>query len=536
MKIPSIKLPKRPPKTPEVLEAEIAERAARRAARISAKGKARTKLDEARDGVPVRSLLVLIVRWSSLAALMAAILIILAGYWYDLLFYSQQHTSFMVVVGLIAFAVVVRTVATAGDVILHNTRPGKDPEGKKGGFFRGMVTDNYGVRMSLRVMWIGSILACSVATLSFFSAGHETRQATSAGLETTEKAITDSKAGRIAALSAQKAEALEARDTAIRAADQTIANVKDNVEGLSAADNETLRQADEAKNTATSDYNQTLKALNAQINKINSEKETEIKEVTVDRVTAVPFLTVYKFLSRWFGTAEAWTIAGAWFFAILFELLCAKLLSTVFALMKVLRHVAQKIELQEAADEMQSRIALERMRANIEIDAIRLRAAQAQERAAADIELAHREREIEKARAQAEALRTGTVWIDPDELLKEETALRQAENDVRIRKLREQAEKVLAGEEATDAPKEPQRGAPDEKAPPEAPEKTEEKPEPKDEEPVKDDTFESDTDEDPRIKQARAAAEARWQKERAKGLDKRIPVGDWREEQRAAAE
>lgn len=102
--------------------------------------------------------------------------------------------------------------------------------------------------------------------------------------------------------------------------------------------------------------------------------------------------------------------------------------------------------------------------------------------------------------------------------------------------------------EPEDAPKEPERQEPQpeikdepevktEETPPEPepapePDPIEEQAPPTEEEPI----FTSDEDEDPRIKQARAAAEARWQKERAKGLDKRIPVGDWREEQRAAAE
>lgn len=107
-----------------------------------------------------------------------------------------------------------------------------------------------------------------------------------------------------------------------------------------------------------------------------------------------------------------------------------------------------------------------------------------------------------------------------------------------------------AAGEAEDAPQEQERReagpqeAPEETAESEAETQTEAEAEPE-ADPVEDTAepaneepprFTSDEDEDPRIKAARAAAEARWQKERAKGLDKRIPVGDWREEARMAAE
>jgi hypothetical protein len=452
MKLPKIPSFKREPKTPEQLESAIAARAARQAARIAARGKARTKLDEAKDGIHVRPMSVIIINWSVYAALIAAIAIIAAGYWYDLLFYGQQHDDIAVVIGLIAFAFVVRTVATAGDVILHWSKPEHRRDTDPSDGMKAIIGDNRGVRWSLRVMWIGSILACSVATLSFFSAGHEKRVADAAGITATETGIMTSKKERIDALEAQKKEALEARNTVFEAADNTIAAIKDETPGISVADNETIQKANDSKDAATIAYNDTVKDLNDQINAINAEKEEEIKQVTVERVTAIPFLSVYQFLSRLIGNADGWTIVGAWFFSALFELLCAKLLSTVFALMKIVKRVSRAIEMREAADEMNARIALERMRSNIEIDAIRLRSAQAQERALADIDLAQRERMVEKARAQAEAIRTGAPWIDPDDLLNVETALRRAETEARIRKIEERAAKIAAGEIDPDAP------------------------------------------------------------------------------------
>jgi len=299
------------------------------------------------------------------------------------------------------------------------------------------------------------VIGCLFATISFFSAGHETRQAEQQAFATTETTITSSKKDRIDALNTQKTEAKEARDTAIASADRTIEEIKDNVEGLSASDNETIREAEASKRKANEGYNATLASLNQQINTINAEQETELRDTTAEKVDSQPFLTVYTFLARFVWSVEGWTIAGALFFALLFELLCAKLLAIVSAIMKMLKRITKTIQMREATDEMHARIALQRMRSNIEIDEIRLKAAAAQERAAADIELAQREREVEKARAHAEALREGRPWIDPDTLLEAMADEQLAEQESRIAKMRDRAAKLRAGEVDPDAETQP---------------------------------------------------------------------------------
>jgi hypothetical protein len=481
----------RPPKTPEELEARISDKAARRAAKIAAKGKARTRLDEAREGHASTSLAVHTINWAGYLVFAAAVLIILGGYWYDLLFYAQQSDNPGIIAGLLVFAFVIRTVAAFGDVILHATKPESgrrfrwrlqlwksieelppeeedDALGLKSFAHKSEKGD--GDRSWLRVLWVSSIVACSFATVSFFSAGHETRQAASQNISAQETTITSTKNARIAALEKQKTEAATARDTAVKAADKTIQGVKDETPNVSADDNITIRDANASKNQAAADYNAAAREINAQINAINSEEEAELKGVTTARVGAAPFLTVYSFLARLAGTAEFWAIAGALFFALLFELLCAKLLAIVSVVIKALKRIAKTIQMREAADEMHARIALERMRSNIELEGIRLRAAAAHERGMADIDLARREREVEKARAHADALREGVAWIDPDELLEETAALQRAENSVRIRKLRERAEKLLAGEVDPDAPEKPESETPPATETPETPE------------------------------------------------------------------
>lgn len=455
----------RKPKTPEELESRISAKAARRAAKIAAKGKAQTRLDEAKEGQAAKSLAVRTIECSSNILFVAAILMILAGYWIDILFYTQQSDSWFVAIAFFALAIALRSVAAFGDVILHATKPDKedddeDPLGIQD-LARRLIRSEADRRW-LRRLWVMSVIGCAFATMSFFSAGHETRQAEQQAIATTETAITSSKKERIDALKVQKDEAREARDTAITSADRTIAEIKDNVEGLSASDNETIRAAEASKRKANEDYNAALADLNRQINSINAEQETELRATTSERVGSQPFLTVYTFLARFIWSVEGWTIAGALFFALLFELLCAKLLAIVSAIMKVLKRLTKAIQMREAADEMHARISLQRMRSNIELDEIRLKGAAAQERAVADIELAKREREVEKARARADALRDGVPWIDPDELLEAMADAQRAEQEARIRKLNERAEKLRAGEVDPDAETEPSD-------PPEAP-------------------------------------------------------------------
>lgn len=450
-----IKLPfRRQARTPEEVEAKISAKAARKAARLAAKGKAASLLEDAREGYRPKSLAVRTVQWSGYILFIAALVIIAAGYWYDILFYGQQADEWYIVAGLVAFAFVIRSLAAFGDVLLHWTKPKKpgeedDDEGLEG--LKSLVRTHVkgdSDRAWLRALWIASIVACSFATVSFFSAGHETRQADQKALQNTENTVVASQADRVAAINAQKAEAKEARDTAISAADETIQGVRDETPNVSAEDNVTIRDANASKNQANQTYTETLNNLNAQINDIYAETGEKRQETQEQKNGTPPFQTVYSFLARlpFLNSAEGWAIAGAWFFAILFELLIAKLLAIVSVLNKALKRIAKGLQMREAADEMHARIALERMKSNIDIEAIRLKGAQASEKAAADIVLAKQEREVEKAKAHAEALREGVPWVDPDELLTQMAEVKKAENAARVRKMQERIEKLEAGE------------------------------------------------------------------------------------------
>jgi hypothetical protein len=474
MKFPNLN-PFRKARTPAEVEARIAEKAARRAAKLAAKGKAASLLEDAREGYRPKSLAVRTVEWSVGILFVAAMAIIFAGYMYDILFYGAQGAqtgNILITVGLILFAFVIRSVAAFGDVILHWTKPGaKDDPEEKGledlkSLSRGLLKGDSD-RTWFRALWVFSIIACSVATVSFFSAGHESKQAQTQAIVATDTTVQLTQADRIAALERQKTEAKEARDTAVDAADETIKAVKDETPNVSADDNITIRDANASKNEANATYTEVLANLNGQINAIYAETGAQRIESQESQNSAQPFQSAYIFLARIVGTAEMWSIAGAWFFAILFELLIAKLLAIVSVLNKVLKRIAKGIQMREAADEMNARIALERMKSNIDVEGIRLKGIQAQERALADIELAHHEREVEKAQAQAEALREGRPWVDPDDLLDAMAAEQKAENEARIRKMLDRAERLRNGEldpdeeedeELTDAQRRARRG------------------------------------------------------------------------------
>ncbi len=430
----------RAPKTPDEVAARIKAKAERRAAKIHASGKAASMLDDAREGHYRRSIAVRVIDWSGKSLLIAALLIIMAGYWYDILFYTQQTDNLLIMIGLLVFAIVARTVASAGDVILHWTRSDSDDAGQVA------LVGSGSLRRWLRALWVASILACSFATLSFFSSGHESRQTAQAGITTIESTSDASKAERIAVLEGQRASAKVLMDTAIATAQDTIDSTRDQVAGLSREDNVTIREANANKDKALAKFEAKSDEIDAAINVIQLEREAVADTAAVSRVTAVPFLAVYKFLSRMGGTAKGWAIGGAFFFALLFELLCAKLMAISFFLMKMTSRVAKQIQMREASEEMNTRIELQRMRSNIELDEIRLNALHMQERAEADIELARRERQVEKAKSQAEALREGRPWVDPDEMLEEQAELIRAENQAKIEKMRAQAKALREGE------------------------------------------------------------------------------------------
>lgn len=454
--------------SPEEVEKSIADRAARRAAKLAAKGKAASLLEDAREGYRPKSLAVRTVEGSGVILFVAALAIIAAGYLYDILFYGAQSSNVFIIIGLVIFAFVIRSLAAFGDVMLHWTKPDKDGEtdddqlqGLKQ-LSRRMVK-NDADRNWLRVLWIMSIIACSFATVSFFSMGHESKQRAAQNIEATTGVIANTRQVRIDALEQQKGEAATARDAAIAAADATIKGVEDEFGGVNTQDNITIRDANASKNTALATYNRTVADLNKQINDINAETGLRQEGQQEQKNESAPMQSVYVFLARGPGTAEQWAIAGAWFFAILFELLIAKLLAIVSVLNKVMKRIAKGIQMREAADEMHARLAIQKMRSNIDLEDIRLKAAAAKERALADIDLAQQEREVQKAQAQAEALRDGRVWIDPDEMLQVKAELEKAENHARMQKMKDRTERILSGDldpdedEMTDAQRRAQK-------------------------------------------------------------------------------
>jgi len=462
------------PPSPNALKEGISEKAERRAAKIIAKGASRTLIERAKAEHHSESLGVKTVRWSSYILFFAGILIIGVGYWFDVVFYTQQSDIWYVSIGLLLFAIVIRSIAALGDVMLHWTKPGADKSEDEDAFgikdlATGIIKSDSD-RHWLRIMWIGSIAACFIATLSFFSAGHEARQDAGAGIEQSQTTLTDTKQTRIDALEAQRTAAKEARDTALAEANATIQSVRDETPNVSASDNQTIQKAEDSKVRATDRYNDKSDEIDALINQIRAEEAEETVLLTEQKNASPPFISVYEFLSRGFGTANGWAIAGAWFFSVLFEIICAKLLAVISALTKWLRRIAKSMSLREATDSMTARIALDRMKSNIEIESLRLEAQRRQEEADAEIELALRLRAADKARAQAEALRNGVPWVDPDILVNEQANLERAKIDKQIADMRAEAERLRNGEQplspqAPPPPPPPEPPKPDPEAP-----------------------------------------------------------------------
>lgn len=441
---------------------DIASKAEEQSKRIEAEIDARAVLEKARRKREKRSMSGWLVTITGVVFILAALAIVSAGYWYDFLFYGSQSDNIGIIVGLIAFAGVARTCAVFLPVALDATKPDQDKDDKSG--FLKFVQLAPEHRAFIKVLLVGAICVCSIPTLSFFVSGHDSDTQNQASQVQDIDAFKARKKARIDAIYKGLDTSKETRDFAVNEAQKSIDAVKDENPGVSIADNETIRSATQTKQAAIDAYTVILSEKQSTIEAIEAEVFVGSDGEVIAHPTAAPFKAVYRYLSQLVGTEEIWAAIMGGFFAVMFELFCAGLTFLSFILIKVLPRAAQAIEMRHASDHVEAQLKLDRMQADIElgalrlkdeleqerlraeIEATRLKIQQETERANASIELARREREVEKANQQAEALRNGKPWIDPDNMVEAESARQRAIQQARIRELTEISEKLQSGE------------------------------------------------------------------------------------------
>lgn len=411
---------KKTPLTPEEIGEAILSKADREAARIVAEAGRRKKLAEA--GKQTMSAAIFLIRATSWGVLAAAALISLAGYWYDALFYWQQSDNFAIQIGLLALALTLRTLSISIPVVLQWAKPQDDRPRERFYFFRfwknkpikadadgdGQVTlheflaANRLARATLRFIFVVSVIGCSVATLSFFASGHETRQAKVETIAATEGVVVANTAEQIAGLEKQIADIRADRDKTVETAQRGIDALA--VDGTDKNDGPEFTKQYTDRQAAADNYAQVeIAKLNKQIADLRTGKqtaeETKVKQLSEN----APFLGVWRFLAELTGLpVEVWTFAGVLFFTFAFEFIIAFLLGAAYALLMKTNAMIRWLSAKEARHVMKWEIETAKHEAAARLEMLRAQAVREAEEAAFNLSLTRQKAQEDEARRVAE--------------------------------------------------------------------------------------------------------------------------------------
>lgn len=408
------------PPTPEEIAEAIKSRTDREAARIIARAERRKKLAE--SGKPTMSAAIFLIRATSWGVLGAAALISLAGYWYDALFYWQQSDNFAIQLGLLALALTLRTLSISIPVVLQWAKPehhqktrtylfqfwknkpiNPDRDGDGEVTLQEFIAANRLARITLRFIFVISVIGCSFATLSFFASGHETRQAKVETIAAAEGVVTTNIGEQIAGLEKQIADLRADRDLAVATAQKSIDGLATDGSDKNDGPEFTKPYTDQQK--AAQDYAQTeIAKLNLQISNLRTGKQTAEETTVTELASNAPFLGVYKFMGRlnsgW--TEESWTIAGVIFFTFAFEFIIAFLLGAAYMLLMKTNSIIRWLTAKEASNVMKWELKIAKHEADALLESRRAQAAREAEEAAFNLALTKQKAREDDARREAE--------------------------------------------------------------------------------------------------------------------------------------
>ena len=409
------------PSTPEEIGEAILGKAEREAAKIVAEAGRRKKLAEA--GKQTMSAAIFLIRATSWGVLGAAAIISLAGYWYDALFYWQQSDNLAIQIGLLALALTLRTLSISIPVVLQWAKPQEAQRKTRFYFFQfwknkpidadadgdGEVTlqeflaANRLARVTLRFIFVVSVIGCSFATLSFFASGPENRQAKVATIEASETVVTTNIGEQISGIEQQIKALRDDRDKAVATAQSSIDALA--VDNTAANDGPEYTKQYTEQQTAAQEYARVeIAKLNAEIARLRSGKQTAEETKVDDLSSNQPFLGVYKFLGRlnsgW--SEDSWTIAGVLFFTFAFEFIIAFLLGAAYALLMKTNSVIRWMTAKEAAHVMKWELKIARHEADTRLESLRAQAAREADEAAFNLAMTRQKAKEDEARREAE--------------------------------------------------------------------------------------------------------------------------------------
>jgi hypothetical protein len=280
---------------------------------------------------------------------------VIAVYILDMIFFGSLVPLGWLTIVFILIGLVFRTVAVWAGVVLQKLKHHKDIKM---------------ARAVIRGLWLLCVTACLLSAINFFAAGHADKGIDAImGQEIAQTQI-ESKASRIATINDQIAGIRTDRDLAIAQARSSIDAIKDEVDGMSTADNESVRKLQDDISAYQAQARADILEKENQIAVIESAQATVAVEQTVSENTADTW-QVFIWLGDHmpFGGSDGWSTWGLFYLAMLLEAIAAFGLGAYADI----RHKFDKIIASHAIDE--------------------------------DVRAIHHEAELTSARIRAEALK-----------------------------------------------------------------------------------------------------------------------------------
>lgn len=300
------------------------------------------------------------IRTADKGVMVALGLCIVVVYILDAIFFGSHADAWWLVPVFVLFGLGLRTLAIWAAVMLQAMR------GKKG---IGLA------RTSWRLLWWGTVIACAFSAVSFFAAGHASKERAAGIIGQVEDVAVDSQAGKIKRLTDDKAADREATKERVAAARRSMDLVLD--DGNSRNDDVSQYEKNIAQYIADSEARQ--KELDTQIAAAEATTETAKTDAKVKEAETPSTWAVFSFAAKRTGTSEQdWSDFGLIFFALLLEAIVAFGPGAYYDLH---RHFVGMVR--------------------------RLIAQEAEEAALMDEEIAESEARVAASRAKAQALRDG---------------------------------------------------------------------------------------------------------------------------------